>query len=406
MTPSSSFTSRLPPKPPGDPVLRARDERLDSLKLLAGQLAHDFNNFIAPILGYASLIKEEVVPNSQAMQYAMALDNSARKSERILENVLLAARPQRRFRPQTIDLSALLEKETQSWLGQLPGSAQIDLQIRLSTCQLTADPTQWQNVFHQLLSNSRFALATGGRLDIALERLSLSAERAEALGLNSVDVCKMAFADHGLGMSPAVLDRAFDPFYSTRSKSLGVGLGLTIVHSVTRLHEGQVLLESQENEGTTVTIYLPMVSSLAEKRAGGSSPMTGWVDRSPPSIGKTVLVADDDPLVLEVVKACLLRSGYDVLVARDGREALEVFRRHETDISLVLSDVTMPAMSGIEFVLQLRQVNAHVPVVLMSGDAEATREEKLERLDPVRPHLLKKPFSVKDLMEVLRKRME
>ncbi|HSA03486.1 MAG TPA: ATP-binding protein, partial [Candidatus Paceibacterota bacterium] len=314
----------MPPKPPGDPVLRARDERLDSLKLLAGQLAHDFNNFIAPILGYASLIKEEVVPNSQAMQYAMALDNSARKSERILENVLLAARPQRRFRPQTIDLSALLEKETQSWLGQLPGSAQIDLQIRLSACQLTADPTQWQNVFHQLLSNSRFALATGGRLDIALERLSLSAERAEALGLNSVDVCKMAFADHGLGMSPAVLDRAFDPFYSTRSKSLGVGLGLTIVHSVTRLHEGQVLLESQENEGTTVTIYLPMVSSLAEKRAGGSSPMTGWVDRSPPSIGKTVLVADDDPLVLEVVKACLLRSGYDVLVARDGREALEV----------------------------------------------------------------------------------
>jgi CheY-like chemotaxis protein len=186
---------------------------------------------------------------------------------------------------------------------------------------------------------------------------------------------------------------------------MGIGLGLTIVHSVTRLHEGQVVLDSKENEGTTVTIYLPIASSLSEKKTAVSSAAPRTREQPAVRAGKTVLVADDDPLVLEVVKACLLRSGYEVLVARDGREALEVFRCHESELGLVLSDVTMPAMSGIDLVLELRQINARIPVVLMSGDAEATREEKLVRLDPARPHLLKKPFSVKDLIEEIRGRM-
>jgi CheY-like chemotaxis protein len=402
MTAPSTSSQRPPPKTPTDPELRIREERLESMKTLAGQLAHDFNNFIAPLLGYASLIKEEVPPDSQAMQYAVAMDNSARKSERIMETILMAARPQRRFRPIPTNLKMLLQTELDTWSGNLPADAHITLRTDLAPCELIADPAQWRNVFQQVLSNARFALATGGILEVALHKRELTSQRADELGLANLSVFELVFRDNGLGMPPAVKSRAFDPFFSTRPKSLGLGLGLTIVHSITRLHEGQVILESTENDGTTVTLWLPESSHLSSHSQSRPDPAQTKLPQVLISKGKKILLAEDDALVLEVVRACLVRAGYEVLVARDGQEALELFKKFSQELGLVLSDVTMPQMSGIELVLQIRQIKPEATVVLMSGDAEATREEKLAKLDPRRPYLLKKPFAVKDLMEIIR----
>lgn len=399
----TSIAHRPPPLCPQNAQLRVRDERLDSLKLLAGQLAHDFNNIIAPLLGYASLIKEEVPPNSLAMQYAVAMENSSKKSERLLSNVLLAARPQRRFRPRQTDMRALLEREIDGWLAGLPSTAKISVRKQIEPCELQADPTQWQIVTQQLLNNARYALATGGELAVSLKRIELEEAAAAGLGLSGAQFYTMEFRDNGIGIPAAIRDRVFDPFFGTRPKSQGMGLGLTIVHSVARLHEGQVVLESVENEGTCVTVWLPLHGIELAVPPALNQPEKGGLSGGPLSVSGKVLLVDDDPLVLEVVRACLMRAGHEVVVARDGREGLELFQKHMADLSLVLSDVTMPEMSGIEMVLEIRKIKPSMNLVLMSGDAEATRQEKLAVLNPNQPILLKKPFALKDLLAVIRR---
>jgi hypothetical protein len=393
---------RPPPKVPAAPHLRLREDRLESLMALAGQLAHDFNNFIAPLLGYASLIKEDVPPDSRAMKYAVAMDKSARRSERILETILLAARPQRRFRPKSIDFKALLQGELDQWSANLPASAQITLVTDLEPCQLTVDPDQWQMVIQQMLNNARFALATGGCLEVSLHRREITVDRADELGLNDSQVVELVFRDNGLGMPANVRDRAFDPFFTTRPKNQGLGLGLALAHSITRFHEGQIDLESAENEGTKITIWLPINQAPHLAASPNPVPKPGAAGVSAPSAGRKILLAEDDLLILEVIRTCLMRAGYEVLAAREGQEAIDLFTRHAEDLGLILADVAMPNLSGIELVRRIRQIKPQARIVLMSGEPEAVREEKLAALEPPRPPLLKKPFAVKDLMAIIR----
>lgn len=373
------------------------------MRTLAGQLAHDFNNIIAPLLGYASLIKEDVPPDSPAMQYATAMEKSARKSDRILDTVLLAARPQRRFRPKPTDFKALLQKELDQWSTNVAATAQIALKTNLEPCQLTLDPVQWQTVIQQLLNNARFALATGGYLEVSMHHREITPERADELGLNDRHVIELVFRDNGLGMSAKVRDRAFDPFFTTRAKSQGLGLGLTLAHSITHLHGGQIDLESTENEGTQVTIWLPVKLGFAStpQPPETAAPAPAATERPAPSAGKKILLAEDDLLILEVIRTCLMRAGYEVLAAREGQEALDLFMRFADDLGLILTDVAMPKLSGVELVRRIRKIKPHARIVLMSGEAEASREQQLATLEPPRPPLLKKPFAVKDLMAII-----
>jgi two-component system cell cycle sensor histidine kinase/response regulator CckA len=249
---------------PVSPALRDRDERLEALKLLAGRLAHDFNNSLAPLLGYLALIKEEIPAASPILSYVVAMEGSARKTENIVEEVLLATRPLRRFRPEQVNLTDLIYEQMELWRAGLPATTPIKVRERLQPCVLTLDRGQWRIVLQQLLSNAGFALATGGTLDITLSPQALTPEQATDLGVAVTDVFQLVVKDDGLGMSEETLRRAFEPFYSTRPKGQSVGLGLALVHSVVRCHGGQVTLESAQGAGTTVTIWLPVSPEEAD----------------------------------------------------------------------------------------------------------------------------------------------
>lgn len=387
---------------PGSPALREREERLESLKLLAGRLAHDFNNFLVPILGYVSLIKEDLGADSPAQQHATALETAARKTETMLDVVLLATRPQRRFRPKPTDLSALVAAALDEWTGALPSNARITVTRKLAPCSLVLDEAQWQSALQQLLRNARFALATGGNLEVTLQPQTLARPLAAELGIASTEVVELVVRDAGFGMAPEVLRRAFEPFFSTRPKNQGLGLGLTIVHSVVRLHGGQVVLESKEDSGTTVRIQIPIAQPEVESpvAAGDKSRVAPPSARRPQS--SQVLLVDDDPLVLEVIKACLQRAQFEVQVAHDGQEGLKLYKRHPRDWALIITDLAMPVMGGIEMVLQIRQIDPGAEVILVSGDAEASSEENLARLGLPLATLIKKPFTLKGLMEAIR----
>lgn len=401
---------------PLDPVLAQRDSRLQSMKALAGKLSHDVNNFLAPVLGYVALINEESSSDLTIQQYAQAIESSTRKTEQNIESILNAVRPQRRFRPKLIQPGSILKEELASWKEGLPLSTKVAVEEDITEAGSCADPDQWRKVFQNLLQNAHFALATGGKLIVELKVKSISEEEAAALGL-AEDLghgyLELRMQDSGFGMPEAILAQALDPMFTTRSKGQGMGLGLTLAHSVARLHGGQLLLKSEHDDGTEVRIWFPIIP---ESWASGQSGADGVEDeedgqqtkeqQSQTSLrdaGKILLV-DDDPMVLEVIKACLLHERFDMITARNGEEGVRLFRRNEGKIALVVSDITMPKKTGIDLVREIREQNQTTPILLISGDVEAAREEAMLSLPDPRPTLLHKPFSLKELMEAMEKK--
>ena len=229
----------------------------------------------------------------------------------------------------------------------------------------------------------------------------MSEERAAELGLANKTGWVLEVKDDGLGMSAETLRKAFDPFFTTRPKNQSTGLGLTLVHGVVRLHGGQVVIESVEGKGTCVRIWLPAVDP-APAEATGTAASTQIV-RSPRgrAEGRRVLVVDDEPLVLEVLRSFLEKCGYDVQTAVDGAQALKMFERKPQDWLLLVSDLTMPNMNGIELVTRIRSTRPETRVLFVSGDSAASQSLGLSLLQPGVPPLLKKPFTLKDLAEAV-----
>lgn len=396
-----SASNRTPGAYAADPALRDRDERLESLKAVIGKQAHDFNNFLVPLLGYVTLIREEVPENSTASQYAATMESAARKTEGFLDAVLLSVRPQRRFNPKTIDFAALVEAAIEKFVSGLPSSAQIKIERSIAPATLYGDEAQWQNVLGQLLANARFALATGGTLNISLARAAVSEEESQRLNIFPGEAVKLVIADNGFGMNETTRRRAFEPFYTTRVATHAPGLGLTVAHSVTQLHGGQIMLESAEDGGATITILLPVFQGAEPaERPAPSEPAKAAARETRAKI----LLVEDDPLVREVIKSCLQKFRKDVHVAQDGEEGLRVFKRYAKDWALVVSDITMPKMTGIELYRAIRAADPEMRVILISGDADGKYQEAFAN-DASHPLLLKKPFALKSFAEVIREHL-
>jgi hypothetical protein len=402
MTRIYSIQQRAPASFAADPALHDRDERLESLKAVIGKLAHDFNNFLVPLLGYVTLIREEVPEASTANQYAMTMESAARKTEGFIENVLLGVRPHRRFNARDLDFSAVVEWSLQKFIESLPPTAQIEIEKSIAPVEMFADESQWQNVLGQLFSNARFALATGGKLKVSLRREQISDERGVAMNIWPGDGVKLVISDNGFGMNEATLKRAFEPFFTTRATAHATGLGLTVAHSVTQLHGGQIFLESAEDQGTTVTIWLPIT------KAPESTPPTRPAAPQKAPVreprGKILLV-EDDPLVREVVKACLQKFKKDVYVAQDGEEGLRIFKRYAADWALIVSDITMPKMTGIELYRAIHAIDPEMRMILVSGDADGKYHDAFAN-ESIRPLLLKKPFTLKSFADIIREHVQ
>lgn len=397
-----SIQQRAPAQFAADPALHDRDERLESLKAVIGKLAHDFNNFLVPLLGYVTLIREEVPEASTANQYAITMESAARKTEGFIENVLLGVRPHRRFNGRDLDFGALVENAVQKFIDSLPTSAQIHVDKSIASVEMFADEAQWQNAIGQLLSNARFALATGGSLKVSLTREQITEDRSAAINVWPGDAVKLVIADNGFGMNEATLKRAFEPFFTTRAAAHAPGLGLTVAHSITQLHGGQIFLESAEDAGTTVTIWLPITKApetiIQQKPAAPQK--TPVRERT----GKILLV-EDDPLVREVVKACLQKFRKDVYVAQDGEEGLRIFKRYAADWSLVVSDITMPKMTGIELYHAIHDIDPDMRMILVSGDADGKYHDAFAN-ESTRPLLVKKPFTLKSFADIVREHVQ
>jgi signal transduction histidine kinase/ActR/RegA family two-component response regulator len=376
----------------------AQSQKLEAVGLLAGGVAHDFNNLLTAILGYSDLMQREAAVGGQIAGYAREVAAAAQRAKR-LTNQLLVFSKQRSSAPRLVDLSLVVRTMT-DMLRRLIGE-DVELQVDLGPGQLVvlADPGQLEQVVVNLVVNARDAMPRGGSLSVRMGLETLADERrAAALGVRVGDYVLLEVRDTGCGMDAEIVAHLFEPFFTTKQPGRGTGLGLATVYGILQEAGGGVTVDTAPGQGATFRILLPRAEGEPE-RAGEVELAEEVPERRP-----TVLLVEDEQIVRNLARRVLELNGVSVLVAEGPVQALQLLEAHEGDLDLLLSDVIMPGMSGLELARQLRARQPGLRALFMSGYTAdmIDRHGGLESGDV----LLPKPFTVSTLEAALHKALE
>ncbi len=402
--PSAAFAGLLRVSPAGElseGAEKAAAGRLQSVGALAGGIAHDFNNLLTAIGGSAEAALSRA-PMSDAAPELRQVQESAARGAALVKQLLAFAR-QQALRPRVVELNDRVA-EMGNLLRRLLGSrVRLTIALEEPGRRVRIDPTQLDQVVMNLALNARDAMPDGGVLRIATGHALVL--RAEPIGQEVLPPGRYAtleVADSGGGIPPEALPRIFEPFFTTRREQGGTGLGLSTVHGIVRQSGGFIAVESRVGGGTTFRIWLPRHDGVAEAQpasppAAAVAPAAPAATLPPPSAA--VLLVEDEPPLLKLADRALRRAGFEVLTAGSAEEALEMLEAGAPAPLALVSDVVMPGMDGLELAQKLRERDPELPVLLVSGYAEAAlgRDLSAERI-----RLLPKPYGLADLVAELR----
>jgi CheY-like chemotaxis protein len=361
---------------------------MESIGLLAGGVAHDFNNLLTVVLGNVELLLNTNELAEEARSTVEIIRRAAQRAA-VLVSQLLAFSRRQVMVPRVLDLNSVVS-EVQPFLGRLIGE-HIDLVADLYTRPLPvrADPTQLQQVLINLATNARDAMAAGGTLTIKTEYYETAP--AGTIVPAGRYAC-LAVRDTGIGMDAQTKRMIFHPFFTTKDVGRGTRLGLATVHGIIQQSEGYILVESEPGQGTCFRIFLPWVPGDFQESTATPAVTAFTADPGP----ATVLVAEDESEVRALTARTLEAAGFTVIEAENGEQALEVSRRHEGPIDLLMSDVLMPKMGGIDLANRLSEERPGIRILLVSGYSP---DQTMAADDPSRvTGFLQKPFTSTELV--------
>jgi PAS domain S-box-containing protein len=369
-------------------------QKLESLGTLAGGVAHDFNNQLTVMVGLAEMALQEVEPGSKAEECIAAIPKQVRRGADLVAQLLaFGRRSVSQLKP--LHLRPLVEETVRLLERALPESIAVRLIASDEVAVVNADATQVQQILMNLATNARDAMPDGGQLTVRLADATLDAEQCKqsADATPGQYVC-LSVRDTGTGMTPETRERVFEPFFTTKGIGKGTGLGLAAVYGIVRSHGGHVHVYSEVGEGTEVKVYLPALEAEAPPPAEGAP-------ESAPIGTETLLLIEDDPVVLTVGAAMLQSLGYTILTANNGAEGLEAYSSAGPgEIALVITDMMMPGMGGRKLSEALMGVDPNVRVLLVSGYSLA--EEVAEAREQGVRGFVQKPFDLYELGRAVR----
>ena len=357
-------------------------QRMESVGLLAGGVAHDFNNLLTVVLGSVELLLADARTPRERSRLE-EIQSAANRGATLVSQLLAFSRRQVMVR-QVLDLNAVVT-DVRPLLTRLIG-AHIELVVSLAARPLPvqADPTQLQQMLINLATNARDAMPEGGTLAIATELVE-GVPAGTAFPANRY--VALSVRDTGVGMDAATKRMAFDPFFTTKDVGKGTGLGLPSVYGIVEQSGGHVHVDSEPGSGSCFRVFLPCVAGETTKEVDVPTSVHSTLHPA------TIVLVEDEALVREVTARVLGRAGYTVLEAHDGQEALEILRRHETHIDLVITDVVMAKLGGLELARRLRREQPGLPILLMSGYST----DELPADDPT-IGFVQKPFTPGELL--------
>ena len=370
-------------------------QKMEAVGTLVGGIAHDFNNILASIMGNIYLAR---LGDSKLDVRLDAVEREAERASGIVRKLLSFAR-KGILQKQELRLEPLVDKAVACFRQSLDQPLRLDVALLLDEDDgvIEGDPAQIEQIVADLLSNARDAVAD--RPDPHVRIMLASAEADEGFRQRHPALARQRFAclrveDNGGGIPKQRLEHVFEPFYTTKDVGKGVGLGLAMIHGAVRSHHGIVELDSEENRGTVVRIYLPLHEPHGE---GGSGRI---VIESASGKGGTVLIAEDEAELRDVLCTVMADQGYEVLAATDGIEAVEGFLANSEHVGLVIMDVLMPRMGGVAAAHRIREMHPEVPIIFITAhDRETMRDARIDALD--HSAIINKPFAIDDLLGII-----
>ncbi|WP_051286332.1 hybrid sensor histidine kinase/response regulator [Megalodesulfovibrio gigas] len=350
-------------------------QKMQALGTLAGGIAHDFNNMIFAILGFVRLALRQVDENSKTFEYLQQIQSAGMRASDLVRQILTFSR-QTEQEKKPVHLLSLFKEITKMLRATLPATIDIVQDISPgvdeSTDTILGDPTQIHQVIMNLCTNAGHAMRErGGTLTISLVHVSLSPQQARGVvELPPGDYLELGVRDTGHGIPPDILEQIYDPFFTTKAPGEGTGMGLSVVHGIVKNHGGSVAVDTAMGKGTLFTVRLPRLyqDSDQEERLCRISP-TGK---------EHILFVDDEALLVQMAGEMLSQLGYTVTGATDPLKALEQYRQTPTKFELVITDQTMPHMTGLELATQVLAMHPDKPVILLTGYSESVTRESAE----------------------------
>ncbi len=364
--------------------------KMEAIGTLAGGIAHDFNNLLMGILGSTSLMLFNIESNHPHYEGLKNIEQHVQSGADLTKQLLGFARGGK-YEVKSIDLNKLIKK-TSEMFGRTKKEIRIYTKYQKNIWPVEADQSQIEQVILNLYVNAWQAMPGGGDLYLQSENVSLDEGHVKPLGIEPGRYVKLSITDTGAGMDEATRQRIFDPFFTTKEMGRGTGLGLASVYGIIKNHGGIIDVNSRKGEGATFTIYMPASDKeIVEEKGVSGETLKGT---------ETVLLVDDEDRIVDIGKKILKIMGYKVLVARSGKEAIELYKKNQARIDIVVLDMIMPEIGGGEAYDRLKEINPHVRVLLSSGysiDGEAT-----EILERGCNGFVQKPFSMKELSRRIR----
>ena len=368
-------------------------QKMEAVGLLAGGVAHDFNNVLTAIIGYGNLLLMKLAGNDPLRTYAENILATSQRAAQLTQSLLAFSRKQV-INPVAIDLNSIMRRVEKLLKRLIPEDIDLGTDFTGENTTILADSVQIEQVLMNLVTNARDAMPDGGTLTISSMITSPDDAVIAARGLGAGGpFVKLTVADTGAGMDERTRERIFEPFFTTKEMGKGTGLGLATVYGIVKQHKGFIDVESSPGRGTSFHLYFPLIRQDAAQTASRSSDtLKGGTE--------TILVAEDDEMLRGLCRSILKEFGYNVIEARDGVDAVEVFRQNRDRIDMLLLDVIMPRKNGKAAYDEIRTIKADVKVLFISGYSAdmISKEGILER----GLHFISKPLSPTDLLQKVR----
>ncbi|MCE5334557.1 MAG: PAS domain S-box protein [Desulfobacteraceae bacterium] len=372
-------------------------QKMEAIGTLAGGIAHDFNNILTPIMGYCQLALSETDPESSLHRQIAQVFQSSVRARDLVKQILAFSRKGEQQR-RAVQVSFIVKEALNFMRSSLPSTLEIRHEIDQDAlmCSVMADPTQIHQIIMNLCTNAAHAVGEqDGTLVVKLSLMAVATD-AEYPNIRPGMYLKLSVSDTGCGMDESVLQRIYEPYFTTKGASEGTGLGLSVVYGIVNTLRGTIAVRSKPGKGTTFTILLPQADESEFNIA----------DTMPDPLSGTgrILLVDDEKSVVDVVKEVLEQMGYNVVARYSSLDALEAFQANPWRFDLVMSDQTMPQMTGIDLAKEMLKIRPNTPIVLCTGMIDTAYKERA--LEAGVKAFLVKPLILHELAETLKKALE
>lgn len=368
-------------------------QKMEAIGTLAGGIAHDFNNMLTPILGYSDLLKSEFKPGSFAYKGLLEVQKAASRAADLVKQILTFSR-QKEKRRETIYLYSILKEAVKLLRGSIPPTIDISSNIDENCLPISADPTQMHQVIMNICTNAYQAFeGKDGLIEITLEDVKITDQKInEFITIQKGKYNRLIFRDTGCGMDSQTLEHIFEPYFTTKEKGKGTGLGLATVHGIVKNHGGYIFCDSELNVGTVFTIYLPVPEVIVKQE--------NTVVQEPKNVQGTehILIVDDEQNVLTMLEKGLEILGYKISAFQKSSSALINFQKNPKDYDIAILDQIMPVMTGLELARKMKKIRPDIPLILHTGYSDNISYEDKQHIRM----LFMKPIRINEIAQGIR----